>query len=178
METTPNKHSLPRLEKVTLNIGVGEGGQKLQNAKTLLERITSRKAVLTKARAREPSFKIKQGDPIGVKVTLRGKGALDVLGRALDAKDRTLPPSCFDSNGNVSFGIAEYIDFPGVQYDPTLGMLGFDVCTTLSKPGKKVSLRKIRRTRLPAKQRVSKAEAQTFFETQFHAKIENPAAAQ
>ncbi len=170
MTKTANPHSTVRLEKVTLNIGVGEGGQKLQNAKTLLERISGKKAVITKARSRNPTFKIKQGDPIGVKVTIRGKTAADILSRALDAKDRTLPPSCFDKHGNVCFGIAEYIDFPGVVYDPTLGMLGFDVCTTLMKPGKSVSLRKIRRSKLPSPQRVSKEESIAFFAQHFNAR--------
>ncbi len=156
-----------RLEKVTLNVGVGEGGEKLQNAKTLLETITGKTAVITKARVRNPTFKIRQGDPIGVKITVRGKSAADVLNRALESVDKIVSPKSFDNNGNVSFGIKEYIDFPGIQYDPKIGMLGFDVCITLKKAGKRVAYRLIRKSRVGRKQTVSREEAQKFLQEKF-----------
>lgn len=155
------------LEKVTLNIGVGAGGEKLQNAKSLLETITGKTAVVTKARVRNPTFKIKPGDPIGVKITVRGKAAVEVLKRALDSVDQIVSPKSFDNNGNVSFGIKEYIDFPGIQYDPKIGMLGFDVCVTLKKPGKRVAFRLIRKARVGRKQTVSRDEAQKFLQQKF-----------
>ncbi len=162
-----------RLAKVTLNIGVGEGGDKLANAKSLLERLTDGKtAVLTKARARNPSFKVRKGDPIGAKVTLRGAAAEELVKKALDARDYVLSPKSIDRAGNVAFGVREYIDFPGMRYDPKLGMMGFDVCLTLEKPGARVARRKIRRSKLPKKQRVTKVEAIAFMETKFGAKFE------
>lgn len=167
-----NKLSLARIEKVTLNIGVGEGGQKLQNAKALLARISGRTPVITKARQRNPTFKTRKGDPIGVKVTLRGKPVFDVIKRALEARDNTLPASCFDKQGNVAFGVPEYIDYPGIIYDPAIGMLGFDVCVTMMKPGKRVQLRKVRKARLPKQQIVTPREAEEFFKNTFDAKIE------
>ncbi|MBI3587634.1 50S ribosomal protein L5 [Candidatus Micrarchaeota archaeon] len=154
-----------RVEKVTLNIGVGEGGDKLQNAKLLLERLSGAKAVLTKAHNRAPEFKIRQGDPIGTKVTLRHAAAVEFLRNALDAVDFRILPRSIDSSGNVSFGVKEYIDFPNAKYDPKIGMLGFDVCVTLSKPGRKVALRKIRRGKLGIRQRVSAQEAKAFMES-------------
>lgn len=166
-----------KLEKVTLNIGVGEGGDRLQNAKMLLERISGMKAVLTMSRARNPSFKIRKGEPIGAKVTLRGEKAFDVVRRALDSRDHTLPESCADGD-TVSFGVREYIDFPGIKYDPKLGMFGFDVCTTLYKAGKRVSRRKIRFTKLPKRQHVSPSEARAFFETNFKVKFLSKAEAE
>lgn len=155
------------MEKVTLNIGVGEGGEKLQNAKTLLETIAGSKAVITKARVRNPTFNIRKDDPIGVKLTLRGAMAEGVLKRALESLDGFLLPRSFDNDGNVSFGIKEYIDFPGVQYDPKIGMLGFDVCVTLAKPGKRVALRRLRKSRIGRKQKVSREEAQKFMQEKF-----------
>lgn len=155
------------LEKVTLNVGVGEGGEKLQNAKSLLERITGKTAVVTKARVRNPTFKIRKGDPIGVKITVRGAGAAEVLKRALESVDGVVSPKSFDANGSVSFGIREYIDFPGVQYDPKIGMLGFDVCVTLKKPGKRVAFRRVRKSRIGRKQTVSREESQAFMKEKF-----------
>jgi len=151
------------LEKVTLNVGVGSGGNvKIDNAKKLLERITGVKPVATKAKKRNPSFNIRKGDLIGVKVTLRKEKALSVLKKCLEAVNFKLPLSCFDSQGNFSFGVHEYIELKGVKYDPEIGMMGFDVCVTLSKPGKRVALRRIKPARIPLKQRVSKSEAVEF----------------
>ena len=151
------------LEKVTLNVGVGSGGNvKIDNAKKLLERITGVKPVATKAKKRNPSFNIRKGDLIGVKVTLRKEKAASVLKKCLEAVNFKLPLSCFDSQGNFSFGVHEYIELKGVKYDPEIGMMGFDVCVTLSKPGKRVALRRIKPARIPLKQRVSKSEAVEF----------------
>ena len=150
------------LEKVTLNIGSGEAGQKLANSRTLLERITGRKVVSTKARARNPAFNVRKGDEIGVKVTLRGAEAAAFLKKALEVVDGRISERSFDDYGNVAFGVKEYIDLPGMKYDPVLGMLGFDVCLTLSKAGARVARRRIANRRLCKKQRVSKREAIDF----------------
>ncbi len=150
------------LEKVTLNIGSGEAGQKLENSRSLLERITGRKAVATKARARNPAFNVRKGDEIGVKVTLRGTEAAAFLKKALEVVDGKISERSFDDYGNVAFGVKEYIDLPGMKYDPSLGMIGFDVCLTLSKAGARVGRRRIAKRRLSRKQRVSKREAIDF----------------
>lgn len=163
-----------RLEKVTLNIGAGEAGQKLENAKTLLGRITQRTPVVTRARARNPTWRLKKGDPIGAKVTLRGKPADELLRKALQAVEGKVRATSFDRGGTVSFGVREYIDFPGAKYDHTLGMMGFDVCVTLKKPGRRVTERRIGRARLPRKQRVTREEALDFLRTAFQAKVVEP----
>lgn len=151
------------LEKITLNIGVGSGGGlKIENAKKLLERITGVKPVATKAKKRNPAFDIKKGDLIGVKVTLRKEKAMSILKKCLEAVSFKLPASCFDNQGNFSFGVHEYIELKEVKYDPDIGMLGFDVCATLVKPGKRVVLRRIKPSRIPTKQKVSKNEAVDF----------------
>jgi large subunit ribosomal protein L5 len=159
------------LEKVTLNIGAGEGGQKLDNARTLLERVTGRKVIATKAKARNPSFKVRKGEPIGVKVTLRGSQAREFLAKALEVVDKKIPNRSFDNYGNVAFGVKEYIEFPGMKYDPAIGILGFDVCLTLSKAGARVGRRRIAKRRVPAKQRVSKQEAMDFLSKEFGVEI-------
>ncbi|MCX6777430.1 MAG: 50S ribosomal protein L5 [Candidatus Micrarchaeota archaeon] len=130
------------IEKVTVNIGVGKEGPVLENAKVLLNRLTGRTPVPTAARVRNPIFKIKKGDMIGAKVTLRKSAAPEFLKKALDAVESRLKETSFDKRGNFSFGVREYIDFPGVKYDPKLGMFGFDVCVTLARPGGRISKRR------------------------------------
>ena len=146
------------IEKVTVNIGVGESGDKLQKAKKLLERITGRTAILTKARKREQVFKIRKGDEIGVKVTIRGKAADEFLVKAFEAVDQKLKMSSLDKYGNFSFGVREYIDFPGVRYDPTIGLVGFDVCVTMTRPGVRVIDRRRKRSVLPVSHRGTRDE--------------------
>lgn len=160
-----------RLEKVTLNIGAGSGGEPLDKAKALFQRITQRTPAVTKARVRNPTFNIRKGDAIGAKVTLRGKAAAEFLKRALDAVDFTLPEKSFDAHGNLSFGVKEYIDLPGIKYDPALGMMGFDVCVTLAKPGKRVEERRIAKSKVGKKQLVAKEEAMDFMQRAFNLKL-------
>ncbi|MCX8197157.1 MAG: 50S ribosomal protein L5 [Candidatus Micrarchaeota archaeon] len=150
------------IDKVTLNIGVGKGGQELENAKILLERLTGAKAVPTKAKVRNPVFRIKKGDPIGTKTTLRGQKAIEFLKKALKAKSFTLSSRCFDKEGNFSFGIAEYIDFPGAKYDPQIGILGFDVCVTLRRKGFRVAKRKRASSKIGKAHRITKQEGIEF----------------
>jgi len=160
-----------RIDKVTLNCGVGAPGQELENARVLLERISGHKAVYTQAKSRNPTFKIKKGDNIGCKVTLRGKEASELLKKALDVPDHQVPEGSFDDCGNVAFGVKEYIDFPGIKYDPKIGMMGFDVCITLVKAGVRVQRRKIKPKRLPRKQRVGRKEAQEYLARHFSVQV-------
>jgi large subunit ribosomal protein L5 len=151
------------IEKVTLNIGVGKSGAELENAKTLLERLSSRKAVETLAKTRNPVFHIKKGDPIGAKTTLRGSAAAEFVKKALHPKDNKLSPRNFDKFGNFSFGVAEYIEFPGAKYDPKIGIIGFDVCVTLKrKGGWRASKRRHARAEIGASHRITKEEGIAF----------------
>lgn len=159
------------VDKVTLNIGVGAPGERLENAKALLQNVSGGRPVLTKAKSRNPSFKIRKGDDIGTKVTLRKKAAGEVIKRCLDPLDFTMSLSNFDTTGNVSFGVKEYIDVPGMKYDPKIGMMGFDVSITLTKPGARVARRRISFARLPRRQRVSREEAVEFMKKNFSVKI-------
>ncbi len=165
-----NEHVL--LEKVTVNIGVGQGGQALENARTLLNRLTGRKPANTLSRTRNPTFNLRKGEAIGTKVTLRGKPAIDFVQKSLTARENKLTRRNFDKTGNVAFGVPEYIDFPGMKYDPNLGMLGFDVCVTLGKPGGRIKRRKRLPRRLPQKQRVSPVEAVSFMEKTFSVTVQ------
>jgi large subunit ribosomal protein L5 len=151
------------IDKVTLNIGVGHAGAELENAKLLLERLTGHKAIETHARVRNPVFKIKKGDPIGAKVTLRGKEALEFIKKALQAKSNRISKRSFDRAGNFSFGVAEYIDFPGMKYDPKIGIIGFDVCVTLRRRGgSRTSRKRTARSKIGPSHKITQSEAYEF----------------
>jgi len=161
------------IEKVTVNIGVGEPGERLDNARELLSRLAEgRKTVETHAKKRQPAFKLRKGLAIGTTVTLRGDGAKAFLEKALTAKRKVLQERNFDKQGNLSFGVAEYIDFPGAKYDPSMEMYGFDVCVSLVRPGRRVSLRKIKSAKVGRSHRISKEEAIEFVKSKFGIKVE------
>ena len=130
-----------RIEKITLNIGCGEAGEKLDKAKKLLEFLTEKKVVMTSTHDRT-SFGMAKGRPIGCKITLRGKNAEEFLKKALSAVDFKISKNIFDKHGNFSFGIKEHIDIPGVKYDPEIGIFGMDICVTLERPGFRVKRKK------------------------------------
>lgn len=162
------------IEKVTLNIGVGKAGELLENAKTLLERLSGCKAVSTRARTRLPAFKIQKGEPIGAKATLRGAVAVeDFLKKAFEAKNKRVSATSIDRDGNFSFGIAEYIELPGAKYDPKIGIIGFDVSVTMRRRGGlRISKRKRGRTKIPSCQRISSEETSKYISERFGVLVE------
>jgi large subunit ribosomal protein L5 len=146
------------LEKVTVNMGAGESGPKLEKSKKIMESITKKKIVVTSTKKRS-TFGVPKGKPIGVKTTMRGQEALDFLKKMLQAVDNKLKASQFDSSGNFSFGIHEYINIPGIKYDPDVGILGMDICVTLYRPGYRVRKRKLRPGKVGEAQLIKKEEA-------------------
>ncbi len=147
------------IDKVTANIGVGKAGEVLENAKTLLERLSGGRAVATKAKTRNPVWKTKKGDPIGAKVTLRGNAAVEFLKKSFVARGKPLAERSFDNSGNFAFGVAEYIDFPGAKYDPKIGIIGYDVAVTMKrKGGMRVALRRHAKAKIGAKHRITRDE--------------------
>ena len=131
-----------KIEKITINIGCGESGEKLEKARKLMTDLTKKTVVITKTPDRT-TFGMPKGRPIGCKVTLRGKDAREFLQRAFEAAEKRLSKRSFDYSGNFSFGIKEHIDIPGVGYDPEIGIFGMDVCVTLERPGYSVKRKKI-----------------------------------
>ena len=161
-----------RIEKVTLNIGVGEAGDKLENAYKLMQRITGKKPVKTFAKRRVPNWNIRPGLPIGIKVTLRGKDAEEMLKKLFKAVDDKVKSTQFDENGNLSFGVKEYIHIPGVKYDPKIGIYGLDVCVTLERPGYRIKRRKHLKRKVGKKHMINKEDAIKYFEDKFGVKVE------
>ena len=159
------------VEKVTLNIGAGKDQAKLEKGIRLISGITGLKPVKTFATKRIQEWGLRLGLPIGCKLTLRNKEALELLKRLLEAKDNTLSTSNMDNEGNISFGIREYIDVPGVKYDPDIGIMGFQVCITLKRKGFRVKNRAIKRAIIPKKHRISQQDSIDFMKNTFNMKI-------
>lgn len=160
-----------KIDKLVVNIGIGSPGEHLENAKNFLGKLTGKKPILTQSKVRNPTWALRKGLNIGTKVTLRGDDAMSFLKKSFEAEGNKIKESCFDGRGNFSFGVREYIDFPGVKYDPQLGMLGFDVCVTLKRPGYRVSRRKIQTQKLGKNHIITDAEAIDFVKNNFKVKI-------
>ena len=130
---------VPRITKITLNMGVGEavGDKKvIEHAMADMEKIAGQKAVKTLARKSVAGFKIREGWPIGCKVTLRKNRMYEFLDRLVNVsipriRDfRGLSPKSFDGRGNYSMGIKEQIIFPEIDYDKIDALRGMDICIT------------------------------------------------
>lgn len=136
-----NVMQVPRIQKITLNMGVGEAlGDKKQidAAVADLERIAGQKVIVTKAKKSVAGFKIREGFPIGCKVTLRGDRMWEFFERLVDiaiprVRDfRGLNPKSFDGRGNYSMGVKEQIIFPEIDYDKIDKVRGLDITITTS----------------------------------------------
>lgn len=160
-----------RIEKLTLNFGAGADQKKLAKGVTLIEMISGKTPVKTKAKKRIPTWGTRPGLPIGAKITLRGKEALELIKRLLIAKDSELSLTNFDENGNVSFGVHEYVDIPDVKYNPELGIMGFEVSLTLFRSGFRIKSRKVMKRKIPSKHRISKEDAIDYLKKNFSIKI-------
>ena len=134
---------IPRVEKITLNMGVGEaiGDKKiLENAVRDMELIAGQKAIVTMARKSVAGFKIREGWPIGCKVTLRRGRMYEFFDRLINiaiprTRDfRGFSPRAFDGRGNYSLGIKEQIVFPEIDYDKIDAIRGLDIAITTSAP--------------------------------------------
>jgi large subunit ribosomal protein L5 len=162
-----------RVVKITLNVGAGKSSEKLEKGMKLLKTITGISPVKTFTNKRILAWGLRPGLPIGCKLTLRRKTAIELLKRLLESKEDGLKESQFDNEGNVSFGIPEYIDVPGTNYDPEIGMMGFEACVTIERPGFRIKKRKLMKRKMPAKHRVSKEEAIQFVKDTFGVKVKS-----
>jgi large subunit ribosomal protein L5 len=136
-----NLMEVPRITKITLNMGVGEalGDKKvLENAVADMEKISGQKVVVTKARKSIAGFKVRDGWPIGCKVTLRSERMYEFLERLISIaipriRDfRGLSAKSFDGRGNFAMGITEQIIFPEIDYDKVDALRGMDIVITTS----------------------------------------------
>jgi large subunit ribosomal protein L5 len=160
----------PRVEKVVVHMGVGEGGRELANAEEILAEVAGQQPVRTQARGAVGEFDIRKGDPIGAKVTLRDEAARAFLETALPLAD--LRRAQFDETGNFSFGVEEHTAFPSQEYDPQIGIYGLDVTVNLTRPGYRVKKRDHASRSIPSSHRLTPDDAVAYLESNFDVEVD------
>jgi large subunit ribosomal protein L5 len=160
----------PQIAKVVVDICVG-GGETLERAATILKNLTGQTPVQSKARQTIRDFGIRKKEPIAVRVTLRHDRAREFLARALKAKDDVLLIKNWDLDGNFAFGISEHIDIPDVKYDPQLGVQGMNITVCVERRGFRVKRRRMKRSRVPYRHRVTPEESMVLVRRDFGVQI-------
>ncbi len=158
-----NKMREIKIEKVVL--GVGGIAENLEKGVRLLKLITGRKPAKRKSQKRIPSLNVRPGLEVGAVVTIR-KGKEELLKRLLVAIDNILNKKQISEN-NFSFGIKEYIEIPGMEYQREIGIIGFDVTIVFKRAGRRVKLKKTKKGKIPKRQIITKEEIIKFMEDNF-----------
>ena len=152
-----------KIEKVVLS--VGGTGDYLEKGVKLLELITEKKPAKMISTKRIPSWSVRPKLEVGAVVTIR-KNAEEVLKKMLSAIENVLKKKQISEN-NFSFGVREYIEIPGMEYQREIGIMGFDVTVVFKRTGRRVRLKKIKRGKIPKKQNITKEEIIKFMEENF-----------
>ena len=156
-----------RIEKVVLNVsGIAE---KLEKGFKLLSFITKRKPAKMKSNKRIPSLDVRPGLEVGAVVTIR-KGKEELLRRLLAAVDNFVKKRQMSEN-NFSFGIKEYLEIPGMEYQRDIGIAGLDVTVVFKRAGRRIRLKKIKKGKISKKQIITKEEIIKFMEEKFQTKF-------
>lgn len=157
-----------KITKVLLSSG--STGDDLIKEKKLLEILSGMKAQILTTSKRIPDFNVRPGLEVGTRVTLRGKKAIDLLKRLLAAVNNSLKKKQISEN-HFSFGIKEYIEIPGIEYQRDIGIKGFHVTVVLERAGLRVKRKKIKIGKVPKRQFISPPEIIRFMEENFNTKF-------
>lgn len=170
-EWTGNPMLKPKIEKVTVNMSEGKSGAPLQQAVTILKKLTNQEPSKRAAKKTIREFGIRKGESIACLVTIREEKAKEFLRKAFYAIENKLSKYNFDRQGNFSFGIKEHIDLPGVKYAPELGIHGMDVSVSLGRPGYRVKRKHRARSKIGKKHLLTTEEAILFIKDEFDVEI-------
>jgi large subunit ribosomal protein L5 len=160
---TENPTRRVRIDKVVLN--VGGTAEQLEKGVKLLKLITGRNPAKMKSHKRIPAFGVRPKLEVGAVVTVR-KSLHEFLKRMLTAVDNKIRRKQISVN-NFSFGIKEYIEIPGMDYQRDIGIMGLDVTVVFKRQGRRVGIRKMKTGKVPARQKISKEEIIKFMEENF-----------
>jgi large subunit ribosomal protein L5 len=165
------KSMKPHIAKVTINIGVGESGEKLKKAESVLESVTKQKPIQTLSKTTNKDWSLRKFMPIGCKVTLRKKAAETFLINALKIRENKISEYSFDNQGNFSFGVPDHTLFEGQKYDPNIGIFGMDICVTVENPGYRIKHRRIDQRKIPQRHQLTKEATMQFITEAFNVEV-------
>ena len=161
----------PKIEKITVNIGVGEAGEKLEKAQSVLKDITDHKPIQTLSKITSKDWGIRKRMPIGCKVVLRKKDADKFIIEALKTRENKIAEYAFDDEGNISFGIPDHTLFKSQKYNPNIGIFGMDVSITMEKTGYRIKRRRLYRRKIPNKHKVKREDTIKFLNEKYKVEV-------
>merc|ERR1712170_243942 len=155
-----------QIDKLCLNICVGESGDRLTRAAKVLESLTGQAPVFSKARYTVRTFGIRRNEKISCHCTVRGPKAEEILDRGLKVKEYELKKGNFSKTGAFGFGVQEHIDL-GIKYDPGIGIYGMDFYVVMKRPGFSITQRRRRKAKIGLQHKLTETDTMKWFQAKY-----------
>ena len=161
-----------KIDKVTVNVCVGNDKLGMVKAEKLLKILTNKTPVKCSAKKRLATWQIRPGLAIGHKVTLRGNDAHEFLKWVLKSKANKISAKSLDNYGNFAVGVHEYLELSGMKYDADIGIIGFELMTTFTRAGFRIKSRAVKKARIPSRHKVTPEEVIGYMKEHFGVSVE------